>query len=98
MASRRERSKIPNKFLAYAQEHAVKLAVLDVWMPETNGIKVQERLHELSPDTRVIVITGREEPAIRSAALESGAFAFLLKPFDDETFLTLVRRALRDAA
>jgi FixJ family two-component response regulator len=89
---------IPDKFLAYAQEHAVRLAVLDVWMPETNGIEVQERLHELSPETRVIIITGREEPAIRSAALEGGAFAFLLKPFDDETFLTLVRRALHDAA
>jgi response regulator RpfG family c-di-GMP phosphodiesterase len=32
----------------------VKLAVLDVWMPQTNGIEVQERLHELSPTTQVI--------------------------------------------
>ena len=85
---------IPDKFLAYAQEHAVKLAVLDVWMPEKNGIEVQERLHELSPETRVIIITGREEPAIRIAAMEAGAFAFLGKPFDDETFLALVRKAV----
>ena len=84
----------PDNFLAYTQEHAVNLAVLDVWMPTTSGIEVQERLHELSPDTRVIMITGREEPAIRTAALERGALAFLLKPFDDETFLTLVRNAL----
>lgn len=32
--------------------------------------------------------------AIRAAALEGGAFAFLTKPFDDETFLALVRQAL----
>lgn len=88
----------PDRFLAHAQEHAVKLAVLDVWMPGTNGIEVQERLHELSPKTRVIMITGREEAPIRAAALEGGAFGFLVKPFDDEAFLTLVRRALRDAA
>jgi DNA-binding NtrC family response regulator len=39
----------------------------------------------------VIVMTGRETPAIRAAALEGGAFAFVLKPFDDEAFLSLVR-------
>jgi len=72
-----------DKFLAYAQLHRIALAVLDVWMPEMNGIEVQERLRELSPDTRVIVMTGREEAAIRTAALTGGAFAFLVKPFDD---------------
>ena len=88
----------PDKFLAYAQQHRIKLAVLDVWMPEANGIEVQERLRELSPNTRIIVITGREEAAIRTAALEGGAIAFLVKPFNDEVFLALVRRALREAA
>jgi FixJ family two-component response regulator len=88
----------PHQFLAYAQEHPVKLAVLDVWMPEVNGVEVQERLRKLSPGTRVIIITAREEPAIREAAMEAGAFAFLDKPFDDETFLALVRSALGDAA
>jgi FixJ family two-component response regulator len=88
----------PHQFLAYAQEHPVKLAVLDVWMPEVNGVEVQERLRKLSPGTRVIVITAREERAIREAAMEAGAFAFLGKPFDDETFLALVRSALGEAA
>ncbi|MBV9272613.1 MAG: response regulator [Verrucomicrobia bacterium] len=84
----------PDRFLAYAQEHAVTLVLLDVWMPGTNGIEVQERLHEFSPGTRVIVMTGREEARVRDAAMESGAFAFLVKPFDDEAFLTLVHSAV----
>ena len=88
----------PHQFLAYAEEYPVKLAVLDVWMPEVNGVEVQDRLRKLSPGTRVIIITAREEPAIREAAMEAGAFAFLGKPFDDEIFLTLVRRALGEAA
>jgi FixJ family two-component response regulator len=66
-------------FLAYAQDHTVKLAMLDVWMPATNGIEVQERLHELSPDTRAIMITGRWGAAIRAAALKGGAVGFLVK-------------------
>ena len=82
-------------FLAHARSHPVPLAVLDVWMPETNGLEVQARLNEVSPDTEVIVMTARETPAIRTAALKAGAFAFVLKPFDDEAFLPLVHQALR---
>jgi FixJ family two-component response regulator len=84
-------------FLAHARSHAVRLAVLDVWMPETSGLEVQARLREVSPDTKVIVMTGRDTPALRATALEGGAFAFLLKPFDDEAFLSLVGQALRSA-
>jgi FixJ family two-component response regulator len=85
-------------FFAHVRSHAVRLAVLDVWMPEAGGLQVQERLREVSPDMKVIVLTGRETPAIRTAALEGGAFAFLAKPFDDEVFLALVAGALRSAS
>ena len=88
----------PDLFLAYAREHPVKLAVLDVWLPQMTGIDVQERLRVISPETLVIVITGREEPAIRAAAMEAGAIGFLGKPFEDEAFLTLVRDALGEVA
>jgi len=87
----------PEKFIAYAQEHPVKVVVLDVWMPNTNGIEVQELLRELSPTTRVIMITGREVAAVRVEALKGGARAFLVKPFGDEVFLTAVREALGEA-
>jgi DNA-binding NtrC family response regulator len=76
----------------------VHLALIDVWMPETSGLQVQARLRKESPDTKVIMMTGRETPAIRAAALEGGAFGFLVKPFDDEAFLCLVHQTLRLAA
>jgi FixJ family two-component response regulator len=85
-------------FFAHARSHSVHLAVLDVWMPETSGLQVQARLREVSPNTKVIVMTGRETPAIRAAAMAGGTVAFLVKPFDDEAFLCLVRQALRLAA
>jgi FixJ family two-component response regulator len=84
-----------HEFLAYVREHTVHVVILDVWVPGMNGIEVQERLRKLSPATRVIIMTGREESDIRPAALEGGAFAFLVKPFDDEVFLTLVHNAVR---
>ena len=86
----------PEKFLEYVQAHAVRLAILDVWMPRQSGIELQEQLHHLSPESRVIIITGCEEPAIRLLALNGGAFAFLAKPLDDEAFLTSVRGALAE--
>jgi FixJ family two-component response regulator len=85
-------------FLSHARCCAVPVAILDVRMPKTSGLEVQARLREVSPDTKVIVITAWETPAIRAAALEGGAFSFLEKPFDDEAFLSLVRQALRPAA
>ena len=85
-------------FLAHARSCPVPLAVLDVWLPNTSGLEVQARLNEMSPDTKVIVITARETPAVRAAALDNGAFAFIVKPFDDEEFLSLVRKALRSAS
>jgi FixJ family two-component response regulator len=82
-------------FFDHVRSHVVPLALVDVWMPERSGLQVQARLRELSPETKVIVMTARETPAIRATALQAGAFGFLVKPFDDEAFLCLVRRALR---
>jgi two-component system, LuxR family, response regulator FixJ len=76
--------------LAHARTHVVLVAVLDVWMPDMSGLEVQANLNKISPSTKVIVMTGRETPAIRAAALEAGAFAFVQKPLNDEAFLFLV--------
>ena len=58
-----------------------------------SGLEVQEVLREESPETRIIFISGRDDPSVRQAALDAGAFGFLSKPFDDEAFLALVQKA-----
>ena len=87
----------PEEFLVYAKIHRTPVAVLDVWMPLMNGLEVQSRLREISPSTRVIIFTGKDDPRVRSTALNAGASAFLTKPFDDEELLTAVRLALASA-
>jgi FixJ family two-component response regulator len=87
----------PEKFLEYAKIHRSPVAVMDIWMPLMSGLEVQSRLRELSPSTRVIIFTGKEDPLVRSTALNAGATAFLTKPFDDEELLTAVRLALAAA-
>ena len=87
----------PEEFLVYAKIHRTAVAVIDVWMPLMSGLEVQSRLSGLSPSTRVIIFTGRDDPRVRSTALNAGALAFLTKPFDDEELLTAVRLALTPA-
>jgi FixJ family two-component response regulator len=84
----------PRKFLAHVQTNAVPVVVLDLLMGEMNGLEVQAQISALSPRTRVIVITGREDPKMKEAVLRAGAVAFFSKPFDAGQFLDAVRRAL----
>jgi FixJ family two-component response regulator len=84
-------------FLAHASKHTVPLAILDVCLPKMNGLEVQARLREMSPETKVIVISANGVSEMRTAALKAGAIAFLEKPFDAELFLFLVRQSLRAA-
>ncbi len=84
----------PNRFLEYVAAHAVPLVVLDIWMEQMTGLEVQAQLRVLSPQTRVIVMTGREDLPARQAAMQSGARAFFTKPFDDEQFLAAVHTVL----
>jgi len=81
-------------FLAYISTNRVDLVVLDIWMKQITGLEVLARLCSLSPQTRIIIITGREDHAVKSIATQVGAVDFFLKPFDDEKFLAAVHHAL----
>jgi FixJ family two-component response regulator len=83
----------PLAFLDSAQAHHPRVAVIDIWMPAMNGLEVQTRLRTLSPATRVIVLTANDDPAVRSKATAAGASAFLVKPADDEEFLSAIESA-----
>jgi FixJ family two-component response regulator len=89
-----ERFHEPAAFLAAVGKCPCRVAILDVWMPDMNGLEVQAALRNTSPETRVIFISGRDDPSVRQTALEAGAFGFLSKPFDDEVLLQLVRKAV----
>jgi len=84
----------PADFLSRIAEGECRVAVLDVWMPDMNGLEVQACLKRDSPKTRIIFITGRDDPLVRQTALDAGAFAFLAKPFEDEVLLQLIHKAV----
>jgi FixJ family two-component response regulator len=83
----------PAAFLARLEHAPCRVAILDIWMPDMNGLEVQACLRRDSPETRIIFISGRDDPPVRHTALDAGALAFLAKPFDDEFMVQLVRKA-----
>lgn len=84
----------PEDFLKHVATNKVPVVVLDIWMGKVTGLEVLARLCALSPNTRVIIITAREDLAARATAMAIGPVAYFIKPFDDEKFLTAVRGAL----
>jgi DNA-binding NarL/FixJ family response regulator len=65
--------------VALATEHAPDVVVMDLQMPELNGIEATRRLAETMPDVRVLVFTMGEEDGTVLAAMRAGARGYLVK-------------------
>ena len=83
----------PIAFLNQAAKHCPDVAVIDIIMPEMNGLEVQTRLRRVSPSTRVIVLTAKDDPSVRQIAIDRGASAFFIKGFDSDEFLAGLKAA-----
>jgi len=73
--------------------HCPGVAVIDIRMPDMNGLEVQTRLRTVSPSTRVIVLTSKDDPAVRTIAMNAGASAFFVKGVDRTEFLAGIKAA-----
>jgi DNA-binding NtrC family response regulator len=80
--------------LARAGEKPFDLILLDVALPDVNGIDLLIELHQRDPNLPIIIITayGTVENAVR--AMQSGAANFVQKPWDNEKLLADVRAAV----
>jgi len=86
----------PEDFLAHLATHSVPVVVLDIWMAGMTGMELLVHLCARSPQTRAIFITDEDDHAAEVTVMQAGAFAFLLKPLDDELFLNAVRCAFEN--
>ena len=68
--------------------------ILDARMPEMAGIEVQARLKQCVADMPVIFLSGSADIPIAVAAMREGAVDFIQKPFDRDTLVACVRRAV----
>jgi len=68
--------------------------ILDMQLPDVDGLEVLARLHANGPRLQVIVVTAFGDIPLAVAAMKAGAVDFLEKPFDDGLLVAAVRAAL----
>lgn len=83
----------PVDALEYAKDNPVDIAVLDIEMPEINGIELGQRLKYKHPDIALIYITGYKEYAFDAFQLE--ASAYLTKPYFRKDIEYAISRAVK---
>ena len=83
-----------------AQFKTLKPAVvlLDLILPDRDGLQLMQEMLALHPETSVIAITSNGSVNRAVEAMRAGAFDFLVKPFEENRFLNAVQNALAERA
>ena len=81
-------------FLACSDLERFACAITDIQMPGMSGFDLKRQLDQRHGTLPVIMITARPEPDLREKAMSSGAACFLRKPFDTETLVDCLEKAL----
>jgi DNA-binding NarL/FixJ family response regulator len=74
------------------------LALLDVRMPEMDGLAATREIRQVSPNTCVLIVTTHANPDYLLAALKAGAAGYVLKDVTRQDLLNTIRRVLRGEA
>lgn len=80
-------------FKNHSTFHQACCIVLDINLNDESGIEVRHRLKAAGVSVPVVYITGKDNPATRMAAMESGCLAYLTKPFSAKSLMEPIERA-----
>ena len=80
--------------LAEAGRRRYDLALLDVWLPGMGGLELLEKLLDLQPALKVVIMSADEAPQTLLKAIGAQAHRYVKKPVEPESLIELVRQAL----
>ncbi len=86
------------EFLEHPRTTTPSCLVLDISLPDLNGLELQKLISSERTDMPIIFITGHGDVPMTVQAMKAGAVEFLTKPFDDEVLLNAIRHAIRRSA
>jgi DNA-binding NarL/FixJ family response regulator len=81
-----------------AREHQPDLVLLDVSMPVKDGLEALPDIRKVSPDAKVVMLSGFEAARLAATALESGASAYLEKGIPPRELVDELLRVLDQGA
>lgn len=81
-------------FLSHPRVQAPSCLILDVNLPDLNGLELQVRVAGDRTDMPIIFITGYGDVPTSVRAMKAGAVEFLTKPFSDDALLEAIRNAI----
>ena len=84
-------------FLARPKPDVPSCLVLDVSLPDLNGLDLQKRIADDRTDMPIIFITGYGDVPMTVRAMKAGAVEFLTKPFHDEVLIAAIRNAIEQS-
>lgn len=79
--------------LALCEPDAPDVVLMDVDLPGVDGIEATRRIRASHPETRVVVVTGLDDPVLVASAIAAGACGYVPKTWAPEEILDVVRRA-----
>jgi FixJ family two-component response regulator len=82
------------EFFAHWSPDVAGCLLLDLRMPDLNGLEVQRRLAGLEPELPIILVSGEADVPSCVSAMRGGAADILLKPFQEEELVAALTRAL----
>jgi putative two-component system response regulator len=80
------------------QQREFALVLTDMGMPGKSGLDLILQVSEAFPDTATVMVTGVDDANLAHAALDTGAYGYIIKPFEPNEILINVRNALRRRA
>jgi FixJ family two-component response regulator len=86
-----------DEFIRYAASARSGCVIIDVQMPKMGGLELQAFCAKHLPSTPIIMITAFHDLVAETSALEAGALAFFIKPFDAGALVETVKTALGGA-
>lgn len=81
--------------IAVFEREKCQIAILDIAMPELNGVEAAERIRSLSRDCVIIFLTAYDEFSYAKRAIVIRALDYLLKPCEEEELLAVMEEAMR---
>jgi response regulator RpfG family c-di-GMP phosphodiesterase len=85
-----------NKALEMLKRNHVEIAIVDINLPDINGISVLDAIKQHDPTVAVVMITGYPEPNFVVNAMKKGASDFLIKPFELDKLMMVMMRVSRE--